>query len=293
MPLAVAGCGLRHRHPLPATEAHYEVGEAYQAGGIYRYPRTQFDYDATGLATVITAHAPLTADGEAYDATALVGAHQTLQLPAIVRVTNLESGRQILLRLNDRGPDLRGRMLALSRRAAELLGPGTEPGVLRVRVQVEDASSRQLAATLAGGDAPALPILVAPAGDVVAEPLLPPSGTGSEEGRFASVRNVAAAPVMAQVTASLPLRLPEQVTQLEVRPTALYVDLGDFSRQRYADLLARRMARLGAQVSTSYGAPRGQAFRVRVGPLSGLSDADATLDQAIAAGVVDARIIVD
>ncbi len=269
------------------------VGEAYQMGSVYRYPRAQFDYDVTGLATIIAAHGPLTTDGEAYDATALVGAHQTLQLPAIVRVTNLESGRQILLRLNDRGPNQPGRMLALSRRASELLGPGSDPGVLRVRVQIEDAASRQLAGTLAGGEAPALPIQAAPAGNVTAESLPPPGGTGFGSGRAALIQGVAAAAIPAQATASLPLRLPEQVAQLEVHSTVLYVDLGDFSRQQYADLLARRMTRLGARVSTSYAAPRDQAFRVRIGPLSGLADADATLDQAIAAGVVDARIIVD
>ena len=90
-------------------------------------------------------HAPLTADGEAFDPTALAAGHQTVQLPAIARVTNIENGRQILLRINDRGPAALGRILELTPRAAELLQAtdGT-----RIRVQVLTVESRSLAEQL-------------------------------------------------------------------------------------------------------------------------------------------------
>jgi len=123
------------------------VGPPYAAGGVYRYPRADFEYDATGLATVMGPHPGLASDGEAFDATALVGAHPTLQLPCVARVTNLDNGRQLLLRINDRGPMQRGRILGLSRRVAELLGVFRLGGVgqhdaVPVRVQVEAAPSR-------------------------------------------------------------------------------------------------------------------------------------------------------
>ena len=54
-----------------------------------------------------TAAQGLTADGEAFDQGALAAAHRTLQLPALARVTNLENGRAVLVRINDRGPDIR------------------------------------------------------------------------------------------------------------------------------------------------------------------------------------------
>src|SRR3546814_7519656 len=66
--------------------------------------------------------ARLTANGELYDQDALTAAHPTLQMPALVRVTNLENGRSIVLRVNDRGPFVNGRLIDVSSRAAEQTG---------------------------------------------------------------------------------------------------------------------------------------------------------------------------
>ena len=104
--LLLAGCVQRPKPPPPAVQ--YVVGAAYEAGGVWHYPREDFSYDATGLAERLPDRAGLTADGEAFDPAAMAGSHPTLQLPAIARVTNLENGRQALTRLNDRGPDKPG-----------------------------------------------------------------------------------------------------------------------------------------------------------------------------------------
>jgi rare lipoprotein A len=63
-----------------------------------------------------------TSSGEVYDPLKLTGAHPTLPLPCFVRVTNLENGKSIVIKLNDRGPFLRGRLIDVSYAAARRLG---------------------------------------------------------------------------------------------------------------------------------------------------------------------------
>jgi len=75
-----------------------------------------------------------TASGEIYDSSQLTAAHRELPLGSVVDVTNLDNGRQVRLRINDRGPFLKGRILDVSQEAArrlEILGPGTG----RVRIE--------------------------------------------------------------------------------------------------------------------------------------------------------------
>ena len=79
-------------------------------------------------------HGGRTATGETYDMHAMTGAHPTLPLPTWVRVTNLENGRSVVVRLNDRGPFARGRIIDLSRAAAEALDM-VRAGTARVEVQ--------------------------------------------------------------------------------------------------------------------------------------------------------------
>lgn len=82
-----------------------------------------------------------TATGEHYDGDGLTAASRTLPLNSTARVTNLENGRSIIVRINDRGPFVRTRILDVSPRAARALGM-TDTGVVRVRVEpVEDASA--------------------------------------------------------------------------------------------------------------------------------------------------------
>ncbi len=288
---SLAGCGLFTRPPPPPpSHPRFVVGDPYRAGGVWQYPRTQFAYDETGLAAVDEgAHDPLTSDGEAFDQTILAASHRTLQLPAIARVTNLDSGLSLLLRVNDRGPQAPSRLISLTSRAATLLG--AKDGS-RVRVEVQEGPSRALAAAL-GGDGPKLALSAVPAAAVTSESLAPPPGTvASARGRQAPAA-IAPHPAANDAAASdAPLRLPEDVTQGPMMDGRIYVDAGSFGRAEYARLLQARIAGLGAQVVTSYAAPRDRAFTVRIGPLAGVAAADAMLDRAIAAGVTDARIVV-
>lgn len=82
-------------------------------------------------------HGRTTASGEVYDMEASTAAHPSLPFGTVVRVHNLETGRVTELRVNDRGPFVRGRIIDVSRRGARELGL-LGPGIARVRVEVVD-----------------------------------------------------------------------------------------------------------------------------------------------------------
>ncbi len=96
--VALSGC-VHQRAAPPLGPPKFVVGDGYQSQEEWRYPRAFANYDVTGLATVITAHAaPYTANNETYDPDALAAASPVLQLPAIVTVTNLENGESMDVR---------------------------------------------------------------------------------------------------------------------------------------------------------------------------------------------------
>ena len=123
--------------PLPqGAQSSHKLGGPYAISGIWYYPSYDPGYDRTGIASWYGPgfHGRPTANGERFDMNAVSAAHPTLPLPSRVRVTNLENGRQLDVRVNDRGPFIDDRLIDLSRRAAQLLGFHRE-GLARVRVQ--------------------------------------------------------------------------------------------------------------------------------------------------------------
>lgn len=108
----------------------------YQVGGIWYVPREQPDYDQTGVASWYGQQFNLkaTADGEMFDLNQFSAAHTTLPLPSLVEVTNLDNGRKLVVRVNDRGPFVGGRIIDLSQAAARELGY-ERAGTAHVRVR--------------------------------------------------------------------------------------------------------------------------------------------------------------
>lgn len=125
--------------PAPARRrlsSRYKIGAPYKINGRWYRPAENPDYDRIGVASWYGAdfHGKTTANGERFDMETVSAAHTTLPLPSIVEVTNLENGRSIRVRLNDRGPYRGGRIIDLSRNAAEQLGFRNK-GLARVRVR--------------------------------------------------------------------------------------------------------------------------------------------------------------
>jgi len=120
----------------PAPGPHFKVGQPYRIFDKWYYPEFLNYYEAVGVASWYGSsyHGRLTANGEIYDMHALTAAHPTLQLPSVVRVTNLKNGRSLVLRVNDRGPFIKNRLIDLSWAAARELGFERQ-GLAEVHVQ--------------------------------------------------------------------------------------------------------------------------------------------------------------
>ena len=242
--------------PPPAATAGtvYKIGKPYQVAGVWYYPREDFDYDETGIASWYGPdfHGKLTANGETFDQNTITAAHKTLPLPSIVRVTNLETGRSLIVRVNDRGPFVNGRIIDLSRKSAQLLGIETK-GTARVRVQVMAEESRALASHLKNdnpGHEP--PIAAAPREAVASESLAPPPGTKVAPAKA----NQQTAPKPAGITndqrvdaaAAAAEKQIGQVGQAKVFPTNIYVQAGTFAKRDNAQKLQASLANIGQQV---------------------------------------------
>ena len=125
----------------------YKIGNPYKINGKWYYPAVDYEYDETGMASWYGPqfHGKKTANGEIFDQNKISAAHKTLPLPSIVKVTNLDNGRILSeVRINDRGPFAKNRIIDLSKKAAEELG-FLNQGVARVRVQILEDESRKMA----------------------------------------------------------------------------------------------------------------------------------------------------
>jgi rare lipoprotein A len=155
--LMAGACSYSRGIPGPTGKPYkaYIVGQPYQINGRTYYPREDFDYDRMGVASWYGSdfHGRRTANGETYDMNALTAAHTTLPMPTIVRVTNLDNGRSVVVRINDRGPFAEERLIDMSRAGARELR-FEDKGLARVRVTVLREASLRLkhAAGVAAAD---------------------------------------------------------------------------------------------------------------------------------------------
>ncbi len=282
--LTIAGCA--------QPEPRYVVGDPYRLGGVWSYPQEDYALSETGLAEVLPA--PMsggqTANGEVLMAQGLTAAHRSLQMPAIIRVTNLENGRSMLLRVNDRGPEKPGRILGVSPRAGALLG--MTPGrATQIALVVDAEKSRAVAEGLPGHARPPIAIAAAPRAAVAREELAPLPGTREAPRR--EVQPLPSAAPMAELASQgrgTMAPLPETVTQNAPRPGSLLVEAGQFSSRYGAEAVAARLP--GARISQQ-GRGRNANFRVALGPFAEVQAADFALERTLAAGLSGARIIVE
>ena len=113
-----------------------QLGKPYQVRGKWYYPKEDKRYAKVGLASWYgdAFHGRLTANGEVYDMTHLTAAHPTMPLPSYARVTNLDTGSSVIVRVNDRGPYHEGRIIDVSERAAQMLDYA-KVGTAKVKVE--------------------------------------------------------------------------------------------------------------------------------------------------------------
>ena len=167
--------------PVPKGGGTYVVGSPYVVGGRMYVPQYNPHYEATGLASWYGEdfYGRYTANGEIFDSNAISAASPTMPLPSYARVTNLQNGRSLIVRVNDRGPYVGNRIIDVSARAAQLLGfygHGTAPVKVEYagRAPLQGSSDRVLAATLRENEPAPLPSTVRLAETPIFPPAPPP-----------------------------------------------------------------------------------------------------------------------
>lgn len=275
--------------PVAKTKGDYKIGKPYRIKGTWYYPAEDFNYVETGIASWYGPkfHGRLTANGETFDMNALSAAHRTLPMPSVVRVINLKNGRSLMLRVNDRGPFARGRIIDLSRRAAQLLGfrkQGTAP----VRVEIIADESQRLKLLAMRGTPPSQQQIAATEAAnrraVQSQPLSSPKAPS----KAPSIK-------VASTDARWPEIPPEKQTVRQSSPkqTKLFVQVGAYVDFVNASRARTRLSKHGAAWLAKAKIGRREFYRVRIGPMLDLDAADAMLNRLISAGFHQARIIVD
>jgi rare lipoprotein A len=304
---------------IPKGGGIYKLGAPYQVAGRWYVPREDPNYVEYGVASWYGAdfHGRKTANGEVFDANALTAAHPTLPLPCYALVTNLDNGRSVLVRVNDRGPYVNDRIIDLSYASAKQLGY-VKSGRARVRVQYagpaplngDDRRERQYLAQQMqrerGGPPVALAYNNAPRR--YADATLPADAPDrwSPLGYRESLTGKSPSPAPRRTpnppvqTASLAGmnrdRMSLTAPSPAIRPFAparTYVQVGLFRDRSNAERLRRELGTLGpVEVAPMQVEDGSQVYRVRVGPFSP-DAANRTQNQIAAYGVADTAIVSD
>lgn len=305
------------------SKGTFKVGNPYVIDGKRYTPRETYNFTETGIASWYGPqfHGKKTANGEIFDMNELTAAHRTLQIPSLVRVTNLENGRSLIVRVNDRGPFKRSRVIDLSRRSAELLGY-KDKGTAKVRLEVLGPESMKIAqAAKNGHDTSGVEIAMnerqqhsafeAPEPLTMQDTTDFPSAPGRGAFQLAAEQtetteflpaSAAPAPVQKQ---ELPVRTvpghnragnfyPDPVIQeAPVKPAHIYVQVASFGSQDKAARYAEQLATYGKAKVYPAVVNGKQYYRVRLGPVADVDNADLLLGKLAATHNTQAIIMVE
>ncbi len=306
----------------------YKVGNPYKIDGVTYVPKESFNHVETGVASWYGPgfHGKSTANGERYDQRDRTAAHRTLQMPAIVRVTNVDNGMSTVVRINDRGPFSRNRVIDLSRTAAEELDI-VRNGTGRVRIEQLTAESLAVKdVALAGGGPAEQQAAVAQLGagqrqappqqQVVQVASSAPASSAASAPAYAPASAPAAAPPQPAVQAVWPTNprgaaiAPTRVAASGGGPTiasvaanaavvsslasgGFYVQTGAFSTAQNAER-QRELVRSYGSSEVSHASTGGrEVYRVRLGPYTTSDAAGIVADRLKRSGYGDARVVSD
>ncbi|MEG3640268.1 septal ring lytic transglycosylase RlpA family protein [Magnetococcus sp. PR-3] len=271
--LALAGCSVAPpepelepiKPPKPGPTPHVKVGNPYSIEGITYHPvATAKGYDKEGVASWYGSkfHGKLTANGEIYDMHTMTAAHKTLPLPTIARVTNLQNGKKVVVRINDRGPFVGNRIIDLSYEAAKRLGFAVQ-GTTKVRVQSLTAE----------------PKMHHGPEDMLHQPSLKPAKSLEV--------NLPVIPTESGL-ASRPEAGPRLAA---VAPKQVLVQVGAFSNQGNAQRVLKRIHHLGPTEIQPVPNRQPPLYRVRLGPVTANAKLQEMLEKLVALGFKSSRIV--
>lgn len=263
----------------PTQAGNFKVGKPYKVDGKWYTPKESYEFEESGIASWYGPdfHGKKTANGEIYDQNELTAAHRTLQMPSFVRVTNLENGRSVIVRVNDRGPFKRSRVIDVSSKAADLLGFKGK-GTAKVKLQVLSEESKQVAqAAIRGEDVRGTEIALNQGRQpAYAEPAQQGFQTASLNGGPIDREVLTPMPSMHMKAGQM---YPNPVvSNMPVSPTTIYVQTGSFTNPENAAKLAYQLQNYGP-VQVAQAQVNGQTFyRVRI-PAGDVGAADILLDR--------------
>ena len=276
------------------AKPHYKIGKPYQEFGVWYYPKRDLTYDETGLASWYGEETAVlgrpTANGEVFDPNIATAAHKTLPLPSVVRVTNLDNGKSLVVRLNDRGPFAPGRIIDLSHEGARLLG-FVKQGIAKVRVQILAEQSLRLENLAKRGEFPSLT-----ANDQGAMPEMKPAinpevSLTARSSKIKSKVTVNQAPQSALELLSQS-RVGEVISVAPVA-TKIWVQIGAFGSAQRANDVFSKVGSVGSGGVSVVNRLGKRLYRVRLGPVDEVAVADSMLQKVFNIGFSGARIVVD
>lgn len=304
---ATSGPKLSSRAPAhrggPASPT-YKVGAPYQVGGVWYVPREQPNYNEVGVASWYgdQFHMKATANGEIFDKDVPSAAHTTLPLPSLVEVTNLANGKKLIVRVNDRGPFVDGRIIDLSHEAARELGYDRQ-GLARVRVRyigpapLYGEDTRRFARyapppapPVAAAAPPPPKPLAPPASDLIltAAPVDKPATLEIAQSVLAPLPKPAA-PVpdlSPKITQAAPAK-----AETPVAASGFRVQAGAFSTAETAQRVAARLAGAGTAVIEPVSRNGTTLYRVVLDGLADQDEAEALRQKVAEIGFANARVI--
>lgn len=266
---------------IKADGGIYKVGNPYTVLGQSYTPREDYSYSETGMASWYgdDFHNKRTANGETYNMRAITAAHRTLPLPSIVKVTNLENGRSIIARVNDRGPYVKNRIIDVSEKGAELLGYKNK-GIAKVKVEILAAESKALKEAMLSKNNKSKTYAEAMQNKVPSAP----------------VRTASAQPAPRPYKAEISVAAPATVSTASrgfapVETGTFFVQVGAFSDYEKAKQMASAMERFGrVSIYEAYLSKDG-VYRVRLGAYKSRDEALQILDRVLDYGHADVTIV--
>jgi len=248
-------------------------------------------------------HKERTSIGEPYDMYGMTAAHKTLPLPTYVRVTNLQNGRSIVVRVNDRGPFVGNRIIDLSYTAAAKLDM-LRNGTAMVDVRAIDLLATPpppvvTASTIPAASAGAAPVAAALVIEPVAAAPPAPAALAAPTGTTAPAAGTAAVAAANVQPAAIPPAAasasgPAPVAPGFTRPT-LFIQAGAFSDPSNAERLAQKLRddNLGKVFVRNDVIAGRRMYRVRIGPVPDVAEFDRVVAELERAGVADAHLALD
>jgi len=308
--VGLVGCGSMPsgKGASTAQRGTYKVGAPYRIDGVLYTPKEEFNHVETGVASWYGPgfHGKSTANGERYDQSDRTAAHRTLQMPSIVRVTNLANGQSTVVRINDRGPFASSRVIDLSRTAAQELDI-IRNGTARVRIEQLQAESLAVKEVALNGGGPA-----------EQQQALAQLSSGrrapSQAPQVMATAQPTAEPPPAQVQAGWPAN-PRSSAVADERPASsgkggptigslasaqpatsggsFYVQTGSFSTAENAERQRGAVRSYGTSEISQASASGREVYRVRLGPYTTSDAAGIVADRLKRSGYGDARVVSD